>query len=74
MWQLGSVVKHHLQKYAVPHPDVVNEIENSLYADDFSGGGKDDEDTSSLCKESRKIFKDANMNLRKWRSNIIVRE
>ena len=69
MWQLGSVVKHHLQKYSVSHPVLVNEIENSLYADDFSGGGKDDEDASTVATESKKIFKDAGMNLRKWRSN-----
>ena len=69
MWQLGSVVKHHLQKYSVSHPELVNEIENSLYADDFSGGGKDDEDASTVATESKKIFKDAGMNLRKWRSN-----
>ena len=51
------------------HPNTVEKIEESLYADDFSGGDLNDEKTIQLYHEGRKIFKEAGMNLRKWRSN-----
>ena len=69
MWQLGSVIKHHLGKFEDSYPATVERIDEALYADDFSSGGKDDEDTCQLYSESRQIFKEAGMNLRKWKSN-----
>ena len=69
MWHLGVVIKHHLKKYEVSHPDIVSRIEESLYADDFSGGEDNDERAIRFYLEARRIFKEAGMNLRKWRSN-----
>ena len=69
MGHLGSVIQHHLAKYTASHHATVTKIEDSLYADDFSGGERNDEKAIPLYRESRKIFKDAGMNLRKWKSN-----
>ena len=35
----------------------------------FSGGEINDERALTFCRKTRSIFKDANMNIRKWRSN-----
>ena len=69
MWHLGSVIQHHLRKYTASHPDIVAKIEDSLYADDFSGGEQNDEMAIQLYREGRKVFREAGMNLRKWKSN-----
>ena len=69
MWHLGSVIQHHLSKYTASHPDTVAKIEDSLYADDFSGGERNDEKAIQLYREGRKMFREAGMNLRKWKSN-----
>ena len=69
MWHLGSVIQHHLRKYTASHPDIAAKIEDSLYADDFSGGEQNDEMAIQLYREGRKVFREAGMNLRKWKSN-----
>ena len=69
MWHLGAVINHHLKKYEQTDLEVVRKIDRGLYADDFSGGDSDDEKAVKLYQRTREIFKDANMNMRKWRSN-----
>jgi hypothetical protein len=69
MWHLGAVVKHHVAKYEKQEPEVVKSIERALYADDFNGGASNDEKGVNLYKRTKQIFKDADMNMRKWRCN-----
>ena len=66
---LGVVINHHLRKYESSDLETVKKIDKGLYADDFSGGETDDEKAVTLYRKTRSIFKDANMNMRKWRSN-----
>ena len=68
MWHLGAVVQH-LANYVEEYPDLVKKIESGLYADDYSGGDDDDEKAIAQYRQTKKIFKDANMNMRKWKSN-----
>ena len=69
MWHLGAVINHHLRKYEKTDSETVRKIDKGLYADDFSGGDADDKKAVELYRKTRKIFSDANMNMRKWRSN-----
>ena len=69
MWHLGSVIQHHLQQYKERFPELVKKIEDALYADDFSGGDHDEKKTIALYKKTKKIFQEAGMNMRKWKSN-----
>ena len=55
MGHLGETINHHLEKYRNQMPEVIKKIENSLYVDDLLTGADDQHE--------------ANMNLRKWRSN-----
>ena len=50
-------------------PEVIKKIENSLYVDNLSTGVDDPKDAIELYKAAKSIFAEANMNLRKWRSN-----
>ena len=69
MWHLGAVINHHLRKYEKTDIEVVRQIEKGMYADDYSGGESTDERSIVLYRKTRKIFEDAKMNMRKWRSN-----
>ena len=69
IWHLGAVIRHHLENYIEEYPDLVKKVESGLYADDYSGGDEDDEKAIAQYQQVKKIFKDANMNMRKWKSN-----
>ena len=69
MWHLGATIKHHLSKYKEDEDELVKKIEGSLYVDDFSSGCQTPEEAVVLHEKARKIFLEAGMNLRKWRSN-----
>ena len=72
MGHLGGTIHHHLDKHKDSQPEVVIKIEDALYADDFSGGEDDDRKAIKLYKGAKKIFEEANMNLRKWKSNSLA--
>ena len=50
-------------------PEVIKKIENSLYVDNLSTGVDDPKDAIELYKAAKSTSAEANMNLRKWRSN-----
>ena len=50
-------------------PEVIKKIENSLYIDNLSTGVDDPKDAIELYKAAKSTSAEANMNLRKWRSN-----
>ena len=39
---LGSTIVHHLDSYKDVHPELVKQVEDSLYVDGFVTGAKDD--------------------------------
>ena len=69
MGHLGETINHHLEKYRNQTPDVIKKIENSLYVDDLSTGADDPKGAIELHKAAKSLFAEANMDLRKWRSN-----
>jgi len=66
---LGNVIKHHLDKYRECEPLLVSEIERSLYVDDLSLGGDDENEVWEMFQKTNEIFLNGNMPLRKWVSN-----
>ena len=69
MGHLVETINHHLQKYRNQIPEVIEKIENSLYVDDLSTGADEPKSAIELYKTAKSVFAEANMNLRKWRSN-----
>ena len=66
---LDETVRQHLEKVKDMYPYFVKIIRESMYIDDFSGGEKSRERCLDLYHHVKKIFQEANMNIRKWMSN-----
>ena len=69
MFLLGAVIKHHLRLNQGKLSRLVNEVEKSLYVDDYSGGEVDVGKGKILYRQLKDLFHDAGFNLRKWNSN-----
>ena len=63
---LDKVIRHHLAKVANKYPRTIPIITNSLYVDDLSGGENSEDDGFRLYKETKEVFNEAGMNMRKW--------
>ena len=66
---LDNTISHHLELHREESPDVVKKIVDSLYVDDLSGDGDNMENCLELYTTSKEIFKEAGMNIRKWKTN-----
>ena len=69
MGHLGETINRHLEKYRSQIPEVIKKIENSLYVDDVSIGADEPKSAIELYETAKSILAEANMNLRKSRSN-----
>ena len=69
MGHLGETINRHLEKYRNQIPEVIEKIENTLYVDDLSTGADKPKSLVELYETAKSIFAEANMNLRKRRSN-----
>ena len=67
---LAAVIKEHLQKCRAANPEVVEEIERSLYVDDLIGGGETIKEALKLKETAKSIFKEATFELHKWHSSL----
>ena len=66
---MNATLKHHLMEFVEQEPRIVQEILNSMYVDDFSGGADDDERAYMHYTRIKDIMKEAGFTLRKWASN-----
>ena len=66
---LGSTIVHHLDSYKDVHPELVKQIEDSLYVDDLVTGAEDDAKAFDVYQTSKKVMAAGSFNLRKWHSN-----
>ncbi|XP_044182089.1 uncharacterized protein LOC114969988 [Acropora millepora] len=64
-----GVIKQHLENCRKAHPEIVNEIEKSLYVDDFINGGPNVEAAKQVKETSNKVFAQGGSTLHKWHSN-----
>ena len=63
---LAGVIMIHLQQYQTP---VSQDIADNLYADNLVTGGVSVKECNNYYDETKKIFKEAGMNMCKWVSN-----
>ncbi|XP_074629800.1 uncharacterized protein LOC141887949 [Acropora palmata] len=66
---LGGVIKQHLENCRKAHPEIVNEIEKSLYVDDLINGGPTVEAAKQVKETSTEVFAQGGFTLHKWHSN-----
>ena len=67
---LAGVIKEHLRSLRPKYPEMVNEIEKSLYVDDLISGASSTSKALELKKTAKDIFGEASFELHKWHSNV----
>lgn len=60
---LGATIEFHLESY---NTDLANKLKNNIYMDNLITGTQDVSEAINLYKYSKKMFKEASMNLREW--------
>eukprot|EP00794_Sanderia_malayensis_P008356 gene8356-biopygen6183 len=72
---LSATVRYHLSKYKEEIKELVQDVDQSLYVDDYISGGDNAEELISRKQKLVQIFEEGGFCLRKWFSNdAIVRE
>jgi hypothetical protein len=66
---LGGVIQQHLENFRTVDPQIVSEIEKSLYVDDLISSDKNEIEAEQLKSKATEIFADATFDLHKWHSN-----
>ena len=66
---LDYTIRDHLKKFEEQYPETVEKIRQSLYVDDLDAGDDDAVKAWKLYEETKFIFSEAGMNIRKWRTN-----
>ena len=66
---LNGTIEMHLDAWKETHPDVVEEVQRSLYVDEIINGMNTVEETKQLMETMIDVFKDAQFTLHKWHSN-----
>ena len=67
---LGGVVQHLLESFRENYPEIVREIERSLYVDDLISGGPTRAKAETIKSASMEIFAKGTFKLHKWHSNV----
>ena len=67
---LGGVIEAHLDAWEEQEPEIVAELQRSLYVDDLLTGGRDTSQAQQRKEKAVQIFSDATFQLHKWHSNI----
>ena len=66
----GRVVQHLLESCREKYPEIVREIERSLYVDDLISGGPTQAKAETIKSASVEIFAKGTFELHKWHSNV----
>ncbi|XP_028404021.1 uncharacterized protein LOC114526636 [Dendronephthya gigantea] len=66
---LAGVIKEHLRGLKPKYPDLVEEMERSLYVDDLIGGADSKPKALELKQAAKEVFGEAGFQLHKWHSN-----
>lgn len=67
---LGGVIQQLLESCRQNYPDIVSEIERSLYVDDLISGGPTSEKAKEIKSASQNVFAKGTFELHKWHSNV----
>ena len=66
---LGGTVRHHMEQYKAIDPEFVEDVNESLYVDDYVSGG---DEKLEICERKQKLqerFEAGGFTLRKWYTN-----
>lgn len=66
---LQATIKRHLNQYGDTNVMTAKRLSTDLYCDDLLTSLKTEDEADSFIKETKQIFCDAKMNMRKWASN-----
>ena len=66
---LAAVIKEHLQRYKMVNPELVEEIERSMYVDDLISGGETTKQALEIKMTATTIFGEATFKPHKWHFN-----
>ena len=66
---LSATIRHHLQKYSDEDAEFVEDVETSLYVDDYISGGNNPEELLQRKEKLQRVFQDGGFCLRKWYSD-----
>jgi len=66
---LNATLIHHLERYRDKDPKFVETVLQSLYVDDVTYGGKNEEEVYKLYQNSKQCLLEGGFNLRKFTSN-----
>ncbi|XP_037521503.1 uncharacterized protein LOC119398758 [Rhipicephalus sanguineus] len=66
---LAATLRHHLSSCRQNYPTTVSLLEQAFYADDLLVGLPTAQEALKVYEETRQIFREASMELRKWASN-----
>ncbi|GFY67220.1 integrase catalytic domain-containing protein [Trichonephila inaurata madagascariensis] len=70
LFELAATIKFHIRKYKEDYRETFEMLNTSLYVDDlFAGSSESVNKAFDLSKNAIEILKDANMNLRKFKTN-----
>ena len=67
---LGGVIQHLLDSCRERYPEIVREIEKSLYVDGFTSGAPTSKKAKVIKSTSTSIFPEGTFELHKWHSNV----
>ena len=67
---LGGVIQHLLDSCRERYPEIVREIEKSLYVDGFISGAPTSKKAKVIKSTSTSIFPEGTFELHKWHSNV----
>ena len=68
---LGGVIKQHLENCRKAYPEIVREIEKSLYVDDLINGAPTVEAAKQVKEASTEVFAQGGFTLHKWHSSTV---
>ena len=68
-FHLMATIKFHTDKYMNEFPEIVAELQKSLYVDDFTSGADEVDEGYALFGGARRILKEGGFNLRKFATN-----
>lgn len=67
---LGGVIQHLLESCRQNYPDIVSEIERSLYLNDLISDGPTSQKAKEIKSASQNVFTKGTFELHKWHSNV----
>ena len=66
---LNATLRHHINKYQATRPDLVSQLNKSIYVDDVILGARTADLAFEICMDSRNLLQQGGFNLRKFLTN-----